>query len=279
MPIRDIKTWPAWLMWAVVGALTAAIGWADAWTGSEISVGLFYLLPVLAAGWRFGRRGGALAALLATAVEGAADWGGGRHDAHWMIGAWNTGLRLLFLLAFVAVLGELKRSLAAEAHSARTDFLTGAANGRAFTEAAENEINRGQRYGRPYAVVYMDLDGFKQVNDTLGHHVGDQLLRAVADTIHSSLRVTDHVARLGGDEFVMLLPESDLEPTRIALQRLRDRLTAVMAAHSWPVTFSLGVAIFRQSPASVDEMLRRADRLLYAAKNGGKNRMELGVFG
>nr|MDQ3806083.1 GGDEF domain-containing protein [Acidobacteriota bacterium] len=117
------------------------------------------------------------------------------------------------------------------------------------------------------------------VNDHLGHSAGDRLLKSVAEIIRRDVRSIDVVARLGGDEFAVLMPETDEQAARAAVSRLRQRLALSARRHGWPVTFSIGVVTFDAPPASVDEMLRAADELMYAAKRLGKDSVRHRVEG
>ena len=166
---------------------------------------------------------------------------------------------------------KLQTALQNEAELARLDPLTRLANRRAFFELLEAERSRTVRYGRPLTLVYLDLDGFKQVNDSLGHAVGDELLKVVATTLRSSVRVSDTVARVGGDEFALLLPESGVGTAEVVLRKLQSRLLHAMQDRQWPVTFSMGAVTFLKIPLSSDEMLHSADRLMYEVKSHGKN--------
>jgi diguanylate cyclase (GGDEF)-like protein len=259
-------------------ALILGIGLTDYLTGSEISVSLLYLFPVFLAVWVSGPGAGWTIAVCATLVELAADVAAGHGYSHFLIIWWNAALRFGFLGVALLLLAALKRSLESEGRSARQDFLTGALNSRAFYETAEAERQRAFRYHRPFTLVFLDLDNFKLVNDRQGHHAGDEVLRVVARTLQGSVRATDRVARLGGDEFVLLLPESDARRTAGALGRLRAGLSRAMDEGGWDVTFSLGAATFVEPPESVDGMLKLADRLMYAAKTAGKNRVKAAVF-
>jgi diguanylate cyclase (GGDEF)-like protein len=125
----------------------------------------------------------------------------------------------------------------------------------------------------------LDLDNFKRVNDTLGHAVGDELLACVADLLRRTLRASDTVGRLGGDEFALLLPETTAPAADALLQKLRGVLMDTMRAKQWPVTFSMGAAAFLDNPASVEEMIRTADELMYSVKKSGKNRISVALMG
>lgn len=158
-----------------------------------------------------------------------------------------------------------------EKELARIDPLTGVANRRAFYEFAAVEKSRGDRYGRPLTVAYLDVDNLKVVNEKLGPPIGDAVLLAVAITIHSNLRDTDVVARLGGDEFAILLPETGAEAAETVVQKLRTLLLEAMKKNDWPVTFSIGVVTYNKPPESPEEMVRKADDLMYVVKASGKD--------
>jgi diguanylate cyclase (GGDEF)-like protein len=166
---------------------------------------------------------------------------------------------------------KLKEALQREKNAARIDFLTGILNRRGFYEIAATEAQRARRCHRPLALMYVDLDNFKAVNDSLGHETGDELLIKVAATIHSTVRGTDVVARLGGDEFAVLLPETDQEAGLTVVRKVQEQLLEGMRQENWPVTCSIGLTSFRDAPESVEEMVRRADAVMYSVKLKGKN--------
>ena len=168
---------------------------------------------------------------------------------------------------------KLKIALESEKEVARSDFLTGLANRRAFYETAEFETRRMRRYQRPLSLAFIDIDDFKPVNDRLGHDAGDELLRCVAATMKSTLRESDVVARIGGDEFAILLPETDYEATKNVLSKLQSALNAVMAKNGWTVTFSIGATTSPTAPSLFEDIMRQVDDLMYSAKKAGKNQM------
>ncbi|HEU4975749.1 MAG TPA: diguanylate cyclase [Baekduia sp.] len=155
---------------------------------------------------------------------------------------------------------------------ATTDGLTGLRNHRAFHEELRAEVKRARRYSHPTAVVLMDLDEFKEVNDEHGHQTGDRLLRAVGSALHAVVRDTETVARLGGDEFALLLPETDLAGAVATAERVRGAVEAVPLAREHGVTVSAGVADLTQA-ASADELIRLADGALYWSKVHGRGRV------
>ncbi|WP_291297897.1 diguanylate cyclase domain-containing protein [Elioraea sp.] len=178
------------------------------------------------------------------------------------------------MLAHQALQAEMFRQ-------ARTDPLTGLMNRRAFLEELSRRLDRLDRERQPGALLYLDLDNFKPVNDRLGHEAGDAALRAAAQMLRGAVRPTDLVARLGGDEFALWLDGAD---ERIAVLRA-DRLLAdapLSLAHvsldaETPISFSIGIAV-RDSAAREDlsHMMMRADTAMYAAKRGGKSAWSVG---
>lgn len=159
-------------------------------------------------------------------------------------------------------------------HVALHDGLTGLANRTLYVSRLELTMARlRRRPDRPFALVFMDLDGFKQVNDRLGHFAGDKLLQLVADRLVRCLRPQDTVARFGGDEFALLLNEvSGQDDLEQVLVRVQDTLGEPFTVESVPVRISasLGAAVASQEYGSVEEMLRDADAAMYAAKAAGK---------
>ncbi|WP_342130654.1 sensor domain-containing diguanylate cyclase [Hydrogenophaga sp. OTU3427] len=158
-----------------------------------------------------------------------------------------------------------------------TDALTGVYNRRSIDERLPSEVERAQRYGRPLAVLFVDLDHFKQINDTHGHPVGDVVLRHMAQRVRETLRGgVDWMARYGGEEFLVVLPETTLEAAVATAERLRECIAAesVEAAGGLVlrVTSSFGVTVCRPGEDS-ERLLSRVDVLLYEAKLDGRNRV------
>lgn len=272
---------PAGFLLAALG-LIVCVGVADHLTGTDTSVILFYLAPIGFGTWYVSTRGGVFLALAAAAVSVASDalhrLGTGEGDLPIALLGWNGIVQAGTSVALVLVLGALRVRLEGEELLARTDALTQIANRRAFFEVATLEIDRTRRTGRPLTLAYVDCDDFKDVNDGRGHAEGDALLLAVARTLRGATRSIDAVARLGGDEFGLLLPETDAVEAEALLARLRATLLAAMAQGGWKVGFSIGAATFLTPPASVDELMARADTLMYAAKREEKGSIRHGVF-
>jgi len=263
---------------AILAILCLAVG--DALTGTDASFTLLYLAPIAFATWFVGLGSGiALSGLAAVASTTADILGRQGAPLPGAIMAWNLVIQLGVYLALGLLLSGFRARLEREQQLARTDTLTQVANRRAFIEAAELELERARRSDRPLTLAYVDCDGFKVVNDQLGHAEGDALLVVAAQTLRSSTRAVDAVARLGGDEFGLLLPETDGPTAQALLSRLRATLLAAMAAHGWKVGFSMGAATFVAPAASVDQMMARADELMYQAKRTAKGSARFEVVG
>ncbi|MEQ8701193.1 MAG: sensor domain-containing diguanylate cyclase, partial [Bauldia litoralis] len=168
---------------------------------------------------------------------------------------------------------ELRQELEEQA---TTDPLTGLMNRRRFFEACRSELYRGTRFARPVALAIFDLDHFKRVNDTHGHHVGDLCLKAFVGAIQANIRQTDALARFGGEEFTLLMPETDLEAAELLCDRLREavgRTTITTPTGPIQITVSVGVTVCGRTENTIDPALSRADNALYAAKNQGRDRV------
>jgi diguanylate cyclase (GGDEF)-like protein len=159
---------------------------------------------------------------------------------------------------------------------ATTDSLTGLHNRRHFDSAGAAELSRARRHNRALSVMMIDADHFKRVNDTHGHAVGDEVLRALAEAARSSVRKSDVVGRLGGEEFAIALPETDgtmaLQIADKIRRRIGDTPTATSAG-ALRVTVSIGVATLDAGMGSFADLLKVADAALYAAKQAGRNRV------
>jgi diguanylate cyclase len=185
---------------------------------------------------------------------------------------WRLGGGLAVLYVVLAAISwsttrRLRRHAAESAHAALHDPLTGLPNRELFRQRVENELRRSG----PCAVALVDLDRFKEVNDTLGHHAGDQLLREVARRLGGTLRAEDTVARLGGDEFGLLLPGiPDSRSARELVERVSDRLSAQLVIEGVPLTVeaSFGIALHPRDGGTLEELLTNADAAMYHGKRG-----------
>jgi len=167
------------------------------------------------------------------------------------------------------------------AHASQTDALTGLANRRHGSARLEEELARARRYERGMAVALLDIDHFKRINDTWGHHAGDDVLVAVCERLAAASRQTDCVIRWGGEEFLFLFPETDLDEAAQILDRLRVEIASHPVSATAPeglvqvdVTVSGGVAELEPGD-TLESLVDRADKGLYAAKESGRNRLLL----
>lgn len=174
---------------------------------------------------------------------------------------------------------ELKRYRDIHARQALLDGLTGIPNRRAFDEQLQREWSRMQRSRTELSLILLDIDHFKQYNDTYGHLEGDECLRRVVAALLSSLRASDFAARYGGEEFVCILPETDRAGTAITAERIRRAVELLKIPHAsslvtpW-VTVSLGCATqSAECEEAPDQLVASADRMLYQAKTEGRNRV------
>ncbi len=254
-------------------AFVAGVALLDSATGSRFSFGLFYLVPVAACAWWGGFASGVLMAL-----TGAAAWHG--VDAlrdppiPLPVLALNGVIRFATLTLVASLVARLHAGIRREYLLARTDPLTGAANGRTFYAAAASEAGRARRAAQPLTLAYFDLDHFKQLNDRLGHAAGDAALCHLVEAVQARIRRGDVLARLGGDEFALLLPGADAAGAASLLARIQEEVGRAMAARGWAVTLSVGAVTFLRPPEDVDQMVRRVDALMYVAKRKGKCRVE-----
>ncbi len=262
--------------WCALSALLlVVVSIVDYFTPSDLALSLYYFLIVALVAWKTGSS----TVTMGVALSSAAVWlaaeslkAGGPNR---MVLLLNGTSRLVILVALGWVICRLKVALNAERALARTDFVTGALNARAFHEETRIEAERARRSGHSLTVAYVDLDNFKAINDNFGHSRGNDVLRQVAETMKSDLRLGDRVSRVGGDEFALLLPETGYARGRQAITRLQATLRRAMEQHGWPVTFSIGVAVFDAPAMDIDAILRKADEMMYQAKAAGKNRFRI----
>lgn len=155
---------------------------------------------------------------------------------------------------------------------ATTDFLTGTANRRHFVAALQAEVERSGRHPSPFSVIFLDVDCFKQVNDTFGHEAGDRILIGVAQLVREQLRKTDVFARYGGEEFAILMPQTTRDGALVLAEKCRQALQEHCFADVGSVTASFGVAT-HDGLETTDQLLKRVDQSLYDAKADGRNRV------
>lgn len=237
-----------------------------------------YIIPILLVSWYGGSKTGILLSIFSVITANALNLylPYFEYSKHTFLYA---SIALFVCSIFVAtIVTNFRKVHQQEITAANTDVLTGALNARSFHIELANEILRSIRYKHVFSLVYIDIDNFKRINDTLGHSLGDELLIAVVKTLKRSLRKTDLVARIGGDEFACLLPETEIEAAKEAYSKARESLGKEMHKNSWPVTFSVGVVAFDKTPEDLKQAIRITDELMYSIKNAEKNNVEYSVW-
>ena len=280
MKLREAFLWqPGWAGRSLIllgGALVVtAVGYVHALTGLAYEFHLFFVVPVLVVSWFLGSRFGYAVALLAAVEWFLADRLLAGEAASLLPLLFNTVVRLAILIGSAWLVGSIRNVLVRESRLAREDALTRLPNRREFHDRGRQAFAQAQRQKAPFTAVFIYLDRFKEVNDTLGHETGDRLLKVVADVIRDHVRASDVPGRLGGDEFALLLPNMKTDAVQAYVEALRRNLLDAMHVEGWPVTFSIGVASYRASPQDFDALLKQADELMYEVKRSGRDRILL----
>jgi len=177
-----------------------------------------------------------------------------------------------------AISGQVSLNLLKEA--AIKDPLTSCYNRRELERQMEKEISISRRFSKNFSVIMFDIDHFKKVNDQFGHQAGDTVLKTIASYVKSEIRMEDDLFRYGGEEFILILRETDIQDAGSLAERLRYKIESNAVWHSKAeisVTASFGVAAYKKDISS-DELVRRADAMLYKAKNSGRNKVVTGVM-
>ena len=268
--LDTIARQPPWAITLAALVLLALVAVADYFTGGDVASSIFYLLPMVLVAWSVSWRESMLFAVLGAVTWNALDVAT-TNGISGPIHAWNGLVRFLFFVIIVSLIAYVRRARDRERIMARTDSLTGVANGRAFSERATLALAQMRRSGRALTLAYVDLDRFKEVNDRYGHSAGDEVLVTVARAVASRLRQTDLVARLGGDEFALLLPDTDRDATALVLADVTEEVRRSVGER-WHVGQTIGAVTFTEPPSSVDEMVRRADDLMFQGKRAGRGR-------
>jgi len=178
-------------------------------------------------------------------------------------------VQLIFAMAKAKLYRELDER-------SRTDGLTGLSRRGPFEERLREEVARAQSFKSTFSILMIDIDHFKNLNDTYGHQVGDEVLKTVSQRLREGLYETDVVARYGGEEFVCLLPRSDPAGLKIKAEQIRERVgnqAFVIGLEAINVTISIGIAHFPHDGRTGETVMASADRALYAAKDSGRNRV------
>ena len=253
-------------------ALVAGVYWINKNTPPDVRLGILYLIPVLLVTWHEGPLWGICFAAGTTLMRYEVGLDQVPLDAPMLHRALNEIVYLLVVGVAIAGMAQVRHAQAQLELLATHDLLTGVLNARTFSTRLSIELDRNRRYRRPLALLYIDLDDFKAVNDRHGHETGDAVLRLVADATRSAVRQTDVIGRLGGDEFAVLMPETDGPVANAAATRLATTIRTMFKGTP-SVTASIGIVATTGAPGSTEDLLRQADQAMYEAKRGGKDRV------
>jgi diguanylate cyclase (GGDEF)-like protein len=270
-----------WKIAVETWAMIAFITWTLAFTGGLSSPLLnSYLLPIITSALTLGR----VTTLFEVVMVAACHiWLGDSVSVRSIltlpfIGALMAQMAPVLLVAYIVTMfsSDILFGLSRAKMLAETDELTGTPNTRGFAIAASRLFGQAVRYQRPAAVLMVDSDNLKAVNDKLGHPVGNRLLCQLARVIQQELRTSDVMARYGGDEFIVFLPETPSAGANVVAERIRNSMSAMPleeGVHEVECTVSIGLATFPDDGSTLDAIIAKADRAMYGAKKGGRNRV------
>ncbi len=193
-------------------------------------------------------------------------------------GMLNRGTAILALAAFGFLLWRIINVERSLFRLSTSDPLTGALNRRHFMALMERELRRADRYGARFALLMLDIDHFKRINDTFGHQIGDEAIRRLAQTCLGHLRPSDYLCRYGGEEFIIALTHTEDAGARIVAERIRDAVAKLeIATERQPLRFTVSIGVSNFAPrVRLEQLIECADQALYAAKSGGRNQVQVG---
>jgi diguanylate cyclase (GGDEF)-like protein len=246
------------------------MGWIDLATGYEYSFAVFYLIPVSIAAWYDNTKITVLTIIGAGCTWLYADFSSGHQYTHTFTPYWNVLVRLGFFSVVAILLFKVRGNLIEMTKMAMKDGLTTLSNSRAFQMQYNDIRKKSNKSSHSFAVGVIDLDGFKKVNDTLGHSRGDDVLVAFASILKNATRSSDVVARMGGDEFIVILKKTDAKGAEEYATRLRKAFNESGLKEQCGVDFSMGISLFDNLPEDLDDATHAADLLMYKAKELGK---------
>jgi diguanylate cyclase (GGDEF)-like protein len=237
-----------------------------------IHLGPLFVLPICLASWHFNLRMGLAAAFVSALVSVGTD----REISFlmpWATITVNLSVHAVSFTIIAAIVSRFRASYEHERFVARRDYVTGVLNRQAFEQKAEVMMRAARLQGWSMLLVYLDLDGFKSVNDRYGHGAGDEVLKRFAVEGRAALRREDCFGRMGGDEFALLMKLPSLGEGQEVAENLHRRFSAVLADTGHQVTCSMGALAIEPSVggALVEDFMRDVDDLMYAAKRGGKD--------
>lgn len=265
---------PAWVIGGLVFPFILLLGFIDLITAYPFSISAFYLIPISIAAWYGNHTLGYIAGLLSAAWWVIVQVTTLQPHVQQWIPYWNTATHLVLFTVVAYLVAELKVQLVRQQQLARMDDLTGLLSRAGFFDRAAVVTSAAARYGNTIAAAYIDLDNFKNINDTWGHSQGDEVLKSIGYQLSRSSRKSDVVARLGGDEFSVLLPNTNLPGARVYFNNLHSALQSELQQRGWSMLgISVGAAVFDQGTPDIEDALRLADSLMYRAKGNSQEKV------
>ena len=258
--------------------ILVVLGIIDLATGYEYSFSVFYLLPISIAAWYDQYKTTVITILLSAITWLIADINAGHLYSNSIIPFWNALVRLGFFSIVAFLLINVRKNWQEMKNLAMKDQLTSLDNSRAFD--IEYRILRKLNFRKQtcFAVGIIDLDGFKAVNDTHGHHRGDEVLLQFSQVLKKACRSSDIIARLGGDEFAIILLDIDETQAHHCDQRMRALFQESGLKQKYGVDFSMGLAVLAELPENLEEATKIADQLMYQSKSLGKSQTTIQTF-
>jgi diguanylate cyclase (GGDEF)-like protein len=268
MPIARHLQWYALLLLAVL-----AVAYIDYLTDEQLSLYVLFVPIIAFAAWRLGFAAAVIIALVSSVLWVLDDYFVPHKPVPDIAKYWAAVVRFIVFASLAYPIVRLRASRQREHQLASFDVLTGLANRRLLFSRGQQSLKHAKRMGKPVTAIFLDCDGFKEVNDRFGHKIGDNVLRLVAQALRAACEPDDLIARFGGDEFVVI-SECDAKTGEATARRVFDALGAAMRDHGWTVTFSIGGVTFQKPPSSLDELLNAADDIMYAVKHTRKDGVE-----
>jgi diguanylate cyclase (GGDEF)-like protein len=258
--------------------LTAAVTYANFVFETDMEMSYLYFVLIIVVAWLSTRPASVGFSALAGIAAVAADVFHGTSS----LGLWAGGSMMIGSFVSAAFVVNASSTLMRRiSRLASHDTLTRIPSSAYFHRMLSAELHRSLRYSRPLTLAYMDVDDFKEVNDSLGHSAGDTVLRAIADAAGQEIRDLDVLGRLGGDEFGLLLPETTIDQALPLFERIERCISDLATEKGWPISISIGASGLPEGPAescTEDSLLHHADMLMYQAKREGKGRTVAALY-
>ncbi|MFQ3676112.1 MAG: GGDEF domain-containing protein [Endomicrobiia bacterium] len=277
--ISKLKKTNPWIIFFVILILLLSISFLDYITGEEITFSYFYLIPISISIFFSNLKIGILTSILAAFSRLFIYFAWGTEFSSYFVLTVRFLVRLSYYLIHSILLYKFLVLYKQFKELAIVDPLTKISNRHMLEIFLDREIQKSLRTNLPIAIAYFDLDNFKSINDNFGHSTGDKLLKLIGHRITHIIRPNDLFARWGGDEFALVLPETDLNNTKLVVERIQKELTNLFKEKQWEIiTLSIGVILFKKFNLTKNEMIKKADELMYKVKKSGKNNIAYFIY-